>query len=516
MTLFRISILLGLITTVACSRPYRKQTMGSSPVVLAQGDPGKTVTIAGVDLEEKHDRLRISYQVATPRAMELHFMLRCPGEERAGTMGETWEQYRERRVAELEQERQKEVKAKADIIGAVVGGAQAHGQVGPVHGDASASVDGQAVAEQTTAAVVLPAWDVGPQQLRSTIEVRGGQAGRCSMSLWSEKAEQDLGGVTGSIKIVQLVNKARVKREQQAIVDARALTFRADLRASLIARGADPEHREKLRRVEIQKQRAAEAARLEIVAAQRREQAARVQVVVAPPPVSAEVVEARRQKQLRLNAALQTRARLVGSCRGNGADPGYRARQRQDAFNRQQKQERAQQHEVAAQHAREVEYQKILQMRLQLDLRTRTQLVANLVANGADPEYRRKRNEAEFQAFEVRAQGQRRAVVQGHTSSPDPFQAEASVEIHTNIPPRPAPRAQSRPAPPSSQSTWIAGFYQWQSGVWIWIPGIWSTPPVDGAIWIPPVDVNLGGKLIVQPGSWRTRSGKRVRVRIGL
>ncbi len=493
--------------------------MGSSSIVVAKGDPGKTVSVVGVDLAEKHDRLRVSYQVATPRAMELHFMLRCPGEERSGTMGESWEHYRERRLAEVERERQKEVQAKADIIGAVVGGAQGHAQVGPVHGDASASVDGQAIAEQTTATAQLPAWDVGPQQLRRTVEIRGGEAGRCSMSLWSETPEQDLGGVTGSISIVQLVSKARVKREQQAVVDAHALTFRANLRASLIARGADPQHREKQRRATIQKQRAAEVVRLEVVATQRREQAARVQVVVAPAPVSVEVIEARRQKQLRLNAALQTRARLVGSCRGNGADPGYRARQRQIAFNQRQEQERARQREVSTQLVIEREHRVAFELQLGFDLRTRTQLVARLIAGGADPDYRRKRNEAEFQAFEARATAQRHAqrqtAIEVHAAAP--LEANAAIEIHAHAsrPPRPAPPTQARPAPPSSQSTWIAGFFQWQGSVWIWIPGTWSAPPVEGAIWIPPVEITSGAKVILQPGSWRTRSGKRVRVRIG-
>ena len=263
MLLPRIALVIALIATVACSSRYRNETLGSAPIAL-----GKSVAVAGVPVAGSHDQLEVAYLVTTPRAMQLQFLLRCPGGERKGTIGETWERYQQRRLGEIEQERRQQAQTKAKVIGAVLGTAETktQAQVGEnraeIHADVDGQAIGQAVAARTTPAAKLPAWDVGAQRMREKFALPGGAAGRCSMSLWSERADQRLDGVSGSIHVVQLVDKSREKQAKRAAADDLAMTLRADLRASLITNGADPEHREKVRLVRLRKKQEAEAARL--------------------------------------------------------------------------------------------------------------------------------------------------------------------------------------------------------------------------------------------------------------
>ena len=72
---------------------------------------------AEIPVPESHSAQVLRYVVALPRAVQLHYQVACPSAEREGTIGETFDNYRTRRLAELERERQ----AQANLIGAVVG-----------------------------------------------------------------------------------------------------------------------------------------------------------------------------------------------------------------------------------------------------------------------------------------------------------------------------------------------------------------------------------------------------------
>lgn len=565
-----LGITVTLLSALACSSQYRKETMGVASVEI-----GKTTETVGVEVVGKHDRLQVSYVVSTPRAMQLHYKLTCPGGQRTGSIGETLDVYRERRLAELERLRQQEVQTKASLVSAVVGSAGGQAQVAAPGAQAQveAGVDGQAlgqaVGESTTAKAQLPSWDLGAQVLKQTVTLSGGEAGHCAMSIWSEIATQDLQGVSGTIKVVQFIDKQRVRQEKRALADEAAIKVRGDLHASLIAAGADPEYRAKLRHAEILRIREAQAkreakirtrreaqaklefeirvkrqaeAKREVPIRQKRKARTKVAVkvetkkrvrldqnadirLVMPPQkgpragVQVTVATGVAEAALRTRASMTTRGRLQAWCRGNGADPYYRARQRKAEFDRLQAEGHARAERERLERVRLEGERKRFELQLGFDLRTRTALVATLIGQGADPEYRRKRDEADLQAFEARARDAQYKELHARNTAATvqaPAQATSTVGslvVSTQVsrPAAPAAPIVSRPKQPSANATWIAGFYEWQGSAWIWVPGIWSIPPERDAIWIPAVEINLGGSVVLQPGSWRNRSGKRVK-----
>ncbi len=85
-----------------------------------------------------------------------------------GVSGETFEAYRERRLAALRAERDRDRQAVAAVSGAVLGQLGARGSVATPGGEATAEVgvDGDAAGRVVADAVIdddvaLPAWDVG-------------------------------------------------------------------------------------------------------------------------------------------------------------------------------------------------------------------------------------------------------------------------------------------------------------------------------------------------------------------
>src|SRR6185503_6726024 len=75
------------------------------------------VVTADVPVEARPDPQVLRYVVSTPRAVRLRYQVDCPSVRREGTLGETYEQYRARRLAELGRERD----AAAGMLGALVG-----------------------------------------------------------------------------------------------------------------------------------------------------------------------------------------------------------------------------------------------------------------------------------------------------------------------------------------------------------------------------------------------------------
>lgn len=68
-------------------------------------------------------------------------------------------------------------------------------------------------------------------------------------------------------------------------------------------------------------------------------------------------------------------------------------------------------------------------------------------------------------------------------------------------PPAPQP-PQAIPMQPSSQHTWIAGYWTWQNNRYEWMAGRWEVPPFAGARWENPRTVNEGGAFRFYEGRW--------------
>ena len=593
-----ISLAMAAIVSIAslalfaCAPRFRQETLGTAAVgVGASASPAVAVAASP-------DDIKVAYRIILPRALLLQYSIECPNDSRTGTLGETAEDYRRRRIAELETQRQREVQTKASVIGAVVGQAQGSGSVQTPNASADVAVAadgraiGQAVGEETTAQVQLSPLDTGGRTLGASVQLRGGSSGQCAMRLWSEIPGQDLGGIAASYDVIRIVDNKREAAEKSRQSRAIALDLRASVSTSLVASGADPDYRGKLARAEaarVAQERAialeADRARRENDARLRAEAVAESQrvarardaklraqaeavrvahardarlraeasatitvvppavplptpvvattvtvapptavvrvtppvVAIAPPPpaVDARAVaaadEARREK-LAFTAAIQTRNQLIAWLVANGADPYYRARLRQERFNEREQVKRGR---IDA--AREASARAAVSLRVSLE--TRETLVAWLVANGADPEYRRKQNEADLAAFTTRSRAVQDKRRRDAIAAQGSFEVEGEVSIDSNVsvvsstPPtaRPAPVREVRTPRPTPSAVWIDGFYEWAGGEWVWLAGTWSQPPVQDAIWIPTVEVNLGGRTVIRPGSWRTVAGIRLR-----
>lgn len=78
--------------------------------------------------------------------------------------------------------------------------------------------------------------------------------------------------------------------------------------------------------------------------------------------------------------------------------------------------------------------------------------------------------------------------------------------------PPPAPVHEERPAAPSPQAIWVAGYWHWTGMQYAWIPGHWEAPP-SGAVWAAPKVTTQDGRYIYESGGWRTPNGPRNAIR---
>jgi len=102
-------------TVTGCAPQFQTQIVGRTTAVA--GPPGASSAVAAeIPVPESPNaQVVLRYVVALPRAVQLRYQVACPTAEREGTLGETFETYRTRRLAELERER----RAEANLIGAV-------------------------------------------------------------------------------------------------------------------------------------------------------------------------------------------------------------------------------------------------------------------------------------------------------------------------------------------------------------------------------------------------------------
>ena len=67
--------------------------------------------------------------------------------------------------------------------------------------------------------------------------------------------------------------------------------------------------------------------------------------------------------------------------------------------------------------------------------------------------------------------------------------------------PPPAPLVEERPASPSAQAAWVAGYWHWTGVHYAWIPGHWEQAPA-GSTWAGPRYVSRDGAYFYEPGTW--------------
>ena len=251
-------IALAVATTVTgCAPQLQTQIIGRTNTVAGPPTAAAQVVAAEIPVPESHSAQVLRYVVALPRAVQLHYQVTCPSAEREGTVGETFDSYRTRRLAELERERQAQARLIGSLVGAVAppvrasagvagpgGSATAVGEINP----GAAATD---VARDALPPATLPPGDTGATVVRGTVELGASAAGRCALTLAADPIAQDATGTQVLLELVRLVDVEAEERARLAAIraeqDKSARGLRVWLLGSLQRAGADPMARERAR-----------------------------------------------------------------------------------------------------------------------------------------------------------------------------------------------------------------------------------------------------------------------------
>jgi hypothetical protein len=515
------TFLLSLATAVtACAPAFRAEVVGRTSVATSPAAAGPDSPIAAtIDIAESQDAQVLRYAIGLPRALQLRYRVTCPGAEREGTLGETFEQYRARRLAELERER----KAAASLVGAIVGAlappvsANARLNVAGGAGRPEASltagtqVDPAALAASAAhdalPAPELPFGETGAQVIRGRLELAASPAGRCRLAFWSELPGQDTSGVQVNAELSRIVDIDAERQARNAAEQARQRQLGREVRARVVAglvrSGADPLARARARaaadamNAELQRRRADEQ--------QRRQDAKDRLDREAQERRDAWLAARRRRESEALQRGHEARRFVLAGLLRLGADPDLRRRQEEDRI----RVRREQQQRLWIERQRSEEHI-ALERRWALELRRG--LIARLVASGADPNYRRLRDEAELRAFEAEQRGlaeaRRQAAerVRMETQAALDLRVLAKLRLHRagaiDRPPAPPPIAENPPAALYVGAVWIGGRYEWNGLTWFWSGGHYQRPPDRASVWVPALQIAVDGTVVVRPGRW--------------
>jgi len=148
--------------------------------------------------------------------------------------------------------------------------------------------------------------------------------------------------------------------------------------------------------------------------------------------------------------------------------------------------------------------------RAAMDLRVA--FVARLRAMGADPDFRRKRDEAMFREMDAEVRGLEAARAQAAERVRWETQAAIDLRVLAKLrlrqlgamdrPTCPPPPVETPPPAPFVNATWIAGRYDWNGIAWVWASGHYERPPEVGSVWVPPAQIAVSGTLVIRPGRW--------------
>jgi hypothetical protein len=227
--------LLALALELGCTPRHRVQTLGSAS--MSRGN-------ASVAVDGSPDSLQAEVSIYLPRAMEVEMTLHCPGNAPfSQRLGEPWEHYRERRVAEIKREREEARRREAAAINAIAG--QLGGRVETEAGTVDVKVEASAEVEAAPT-IQLPPGDVGAREYKRSTTLRGGSAGQCILKLAAVDGSPPPMGTRGLLAVKRIVDTKRVARKARLEAMQRDLDLRAEVRANLKSTGADPNFRARI------------------------------------------------------------------------------------------------------------------------------------------------------------------------------------------------------------------------------------------------------------------------------
>ncbi|CAN5351377.1 hypothetical protein BH11MYX1_BH11MYX1_15670 [soil metagenome] len=407
--------------------------------------------------------LRLHFEV--PRAQLVEWTVACPGVASQGSVGEPFQAYRERRLAQLraqrEQDRRNASAVTSALVGAFVPSATASAHAGPVRVDAEVSPgDAAGAAVAGDPYVQLPPGDVGAGPIDTVVHVVTTAAGACAVTAVADDAD-----VRGGFELIHIRDLAREAEARDVATAIAAGHARAAMTARLVASGADVDFRAK-------QQAATEAAQTE--REQKLHAAAELEATTVQVHVQAEAdvelasraraeasIRAREARRLQIVMEARVRWRLL--LISWGADVEYRARMRAQAAGREARSYRIAMEARARWRLLLISWGADVQWRIhQADLRGREELAS------------RARLDAEIEA---RAAAEARALE---------LSLRARADVRTSLvalgararPPMPALRIESRGSVPFDGATWIAGHWSWAGAEWVWSAGGWTDQSV--------------------------------------
>ena len=127
----------GVFAVTGCAPQLQTQIIGRTTAVAGPPVASAPVVLTEIPVPESGSAQVLHYVVALPRAVQLHYQITCPSVEREGKVGETFERYRTRRLADLERERQAQANLIGSLVGAVAPPARATGTVAGPGGSAT-------------------------------------------------------------------------------------------------------------------------------------------------------------------------------------------------------------------------------------------------------------------------------------------------------------------------------------------------------------------------------------------
>ena len=469
-----------IVGLAACAGRYRTEVVG-----VATGTGGIALARGQYDFDLAFDM---------PRAEVVAWHVECAGATADGHVGETFEAYRTRRIAELRAERDRERRAVAAVVGAVV--PAAHAQVTTPNATVDATVaPGQAVAAAAVEDVIeLPPGDIGAGRATARVHVATTGDGACTLAT-------DDPMIAASFRVTRVRDLDAEARERMMAANTAAASVRVAVRGQLVDLGADPEARAKRLRAEaeararIEAEQAAERARIEAerariageqaavraridaehaaararIEAEQAAERARIEEERAAVRVRMEAQQAearaRVEAELRAKAEIEVRRReMVMEVRGRleawlvicGADPGLRAR-------------------LAAQARAEREAHARIEIELRLERERREQIALQA-------RLERERQEREVRERRARELEERRQRDLGLALATRAQLAAYLVTLGARErPPMPAAISESPGAAPFPSARWTAGRWRWSGIEWTWDAGYWSDPTVFGA-----------------------------------
>jgi hypothetical protein len=283
----RLRHVLALVLATGCGGTHlRREVVGHGAATVSTRGQEVATPAGGVELARGRYEMALHFDI--PHAQVVEYVVTCPNVTIPGRIGEPFEAYRTRRLAELRAKAERDRRNAAAITGAIVGSVapdvhasgQASGAAGTATADANVSgqavgaVAGEAVAQTIPEVTELPLGDVGAGRLNARVDLTTPMDVTCSVSAIAEEAN-----VVATYDLTRVRDLDAEAREHQLAVTTNARAVRGQLTAQLTVVGADPDGLAKRRLAEAnaraQAAAEAEARRAEHEAAERAERAKR-------------------------------------------------------------------------------------------------------------------------------------------------------------------------------------------------------------------------------------------------